>query len=351
MKNNYPNSIYLDLLESALFNELLANPEHLERYIPKGYSNYVIIDEIQRIPALLNEIHRLMETHRYRFLLTGSSARSLKKFGANLLGGRAAMQRMHPLTAIELDSNFDLQKALHFGLMPAIWDQMDDPHRYLQGYIEVYLHQEIAQEGLLRQLGDFARFLKVATFSQGQPLNIANVCREVSLPRDRVQGYFQILEDLLISSTVYPFTKRGTRRLVMHPKFYLFDAGLYRTLRPRGPLDTMEDIDGATLETIMLQNLQAVIDSLHLNYEIHFWRSASGLEIDFVQYGERGFHAIEVKRSTTISKSDLKALLAFKADYPEAKLWYVYGGDRLQYFDEIQAVPFSQFLMQLDKNL
>lgn len=349
VKTNYPNSIYLDLLEASLFNDLLAYPDHLENYIPTGFRDFIIIDEIQRIPPLLNEIHRLMEKHDYRFLMTGSSARSLRKFGANLLGGRATLQRMHPLAALEIGTHFRLEKALHYGLMPAIWDKIEDPTRYLQGYVEVYLHQEIAQEGLLRQLGDFARFLKIATFSQGQPLNIANVSREVSLSRERVQGYFQILEDLLISCMITPFTKRATRRLVMHPKFYLFDAGLYRTLRPQGPLDTPEESDGATLETLLLQNLQAVIDSLHLQYQIHFWRSATGLEVDFILYGNHGFHAIEVKRSSTISKNDLKALLAFQEDYPEAKLWFLYGGQHIQYFDKIQAIPFNQFMMQLDQ--
>lgn len=120
---------------------------------------------------------------------------------------------------------------------------------------------------------------------------------------------------------------------------------------PRGPLDSSEESDGAVLETILLQNLQAVSDALQLNYQIHFWRSATGLEVDFVLYGERGFHAIEVKRSSSISRNDLKPLLAFQQDYPEAKLWFLYGGDRVQYFDKIQAVPFLQFLMQLDQHL
>lgn len=261
------------------------------------------------------------------------------------------MERMHPLTAIELGDKFDLQKALTNGLMPAVWDHIEDPLQYLEGYIDVYLHQEVSQEGLLRQLGDFARFLKVASLSQGQPLNMTNVSREVFLSRDRVQGYFQILEDLLVSAMIPPFTKRATRRLVMHPKFYYFDAGLYRTIRPKGPLDIPEEMDGATLETLLLQNLQAVIDSLHLKYDIYFWRSSSGLEVDFILYGERGFHAIEIKRSSVISPKDLKPLQAFQEDYPEAKLWFLYGGDSNQYFDSIQATPFEKFLMQLTKIL
>lgn len=351
VKTHYPTSIYIDLLKSALFNELLASPGNLENYIPKDYKGWVVIDEIQKIPALLDEIHRLMEEKQCRFLLTGSSARSLRKFGANLLGGRACMERMHPLTAIEIGAEFDLQKALTSGLMPAVWDQIEDPLQYLEGYIDVYLHQEVAQEGLLRQLGDFARFLKVASFSQGQPLNITNVAREVFLSRERVEGYFQILEDLLVSTMIPPFTKRAVRRLVMHPKFYYFDAGLYRTIRPRGPLDTPEEMDGATLETLLLQNLQAVIDSLHLKYDIYFWRSASGLEIDFILYGERGFHAIEIKRSQAISKKDLRSLRTFQEDYPEAKLWFLYGGESTQYFESIQAVPFEKFLMGLSQIL
>lgn len=351
VKSHYPDCVYLDLLKSALFNELLAHPGHLENYIPKDYDNWIIIDEIQKIPALLDEVHRLIEEKRIHFILTGSSARSLKKLGTNLLGGRASLERMHPLTAVEIGAKFDLQKALTGGLMPAVWDQMQDPLQYLEGYVDIYLYQEVAQEGLLRQLGDFARFLKVASFSQGQPLNIANVSREVFLSREKVVGYFQILEDLLVCSMIPPFTKRASRRLVTHPKFYYFDAGLYRTIRPRGPLDTPEEIDGATIETLLLQNLQAVIDALHLKYDIYFWRSSSGLEVDFVLYGDRGFHAIEIKRSSTISKKDLRPLQTFQEDYPEAKLWFLYGGEHSQYFDSIEAVPFVKFLMELTQRL
>lgn len=351
VKAHYTNSIYLDLLHSPIYNALLASPESLENYIPKNYQGWVIIDEIQRIPALLNEVHRLIESKQILFLLTGSSARSLKRFGANLLGGRASTQRMHPLTAIELGKDFTIQKALHFGCLPALWDQEIDPITYLEGYVEVYLHQEIAQEGFLRQLGDFARFLKVASLSQGSPLNLANVCREVMLSREKVQGFFQILEDLLVSHMIHPFTKRAARRVVMHPKFYFFDVGLYRLIRPRGPLDSGEELDGASLETLLLQNLIAVIDSLQLKYDVHFWRSVSGLEVDFVLYGERGFHAIEIKRSKTISRNDMKALNAFHNDYPEAKLWFLYGGENKQYFDSIQVLPFVEFLTQLDQIL
>lgn len=137
----------------------------------------------------------------------------------------------------------------------------------------------------------------------------------------------------------------------MHPKFFYFDAGLYRTIRPSGTLDMPEEMDGATLETLLLQNLQAVIDSLHLKYEIYFWRSATGLEVDFVLYGERGFHAIEIKRSAYVSRKDLNSLSVFHEDYPEAKLWFLYGGEHLQYFDSIQVMPFVQFLMELTQIL
>lgn len=270
VKSFYPNALYLDLLESALYLDLLAQPGKLEKMIPPLFNDWIVIDEIQRVPELLNEVHRLIEKKRYRFILTGSSARSLRKQGANLLGGRARMEKMHPLTAVELSSSFDLHKAVRFGMMPVVWDEQNSSQHYLEGYVEVYLQQEVAQEGIIRQLGDFARFLKVASLSQGQPINLSNIVREVALPRDRVSGYFQIVEDLLIAVQIPPFTRRAERRLVMHPKFYFFDAGLYRALKPTGPLDVPEEIDGSVLETLLLQNLRAINESLHLDYDIHF---------------------------------------------------------------------------------
>ena len=344
LKSFYPNALYIDLLAAKVYTDLLANPALLESFIPNAFDDWVILDEIQRIPDLLNEVHRLIEGRGYRFILTGSSARSLRRKGANLLGGRARIERMHPMTAVELGSAFKLDRAIHTGLMPYIWDKKVDPHAYLEGYVEVYLQQEIAQEGIVRQLGDFARFLKIASLSQGQPINLANISREVALPRDRVAGYFQILEDLLIAIYLPPFTRRAERRLIMHPKFYFFDTGLFRTLRPKGPLDSEAELDGPSLETLVLQNLRAMNDSLHLDYELYFWRTASGLEVDFILYGPLGFHAIEIKRAQSISKKDLIALQAFKKDYPETQCWLIYGGDRRQYHEDITVIPIEEFL-------
>ncbi len=346
----YSSALYLDLLQSGLYTDLLAKPELLEQLIPPGFDDWVVIDEIQRIPELLNEVHRLIEKGR-RFILAGSSARSLRRQGANLLGGRARMEKMHPLTAVELGGAFSLAKAVQFGLMPVIWSRQDDPKQYLEGYIEVYLQQEVAQEGIVRQLGDFARFLKIASLSQGQPIHISNIAREVALPRDRITGYFQIVEDLLIAVQIPPFTRRAKRRLVMHPKFYFFDAGLYRALRPKGPLDIHEEIDGPVLETLILQNIRAINDSLYLEYEIYFWRTSNGLEVDFILYGPNGLHAIEIKRSRSLSRKDLNGLKAFQEEYPEATCWIVYGGDCKQHFDSITAIPFTEFLMNLPKLL
>jgi predicted AAA+ superfamily ATPase len=351
VKSFYKSALYFDLLESGLYTNLLARPSLLEELIPPRFSDWIVIDEIQRVPELLNEIHRLIETKHFRFILTGSSARGLRNQGANLLGGRARMEKMHPLTAIELGADFNLKKALQDGFMPVVWNRKEDARLYLEGYIGVYLQQEVAQEGIVRQLGDFARFLKIASLSQGQTINMANISREVALPRDRVLGYFQIVEDLLIAVQIPPFTRRAQRRLVMHPKFYFFDTGLFRTIRPMGPLDSDAEIDGAGLETLLLQNLRAVNDNLHLHYDIHFWRTSSGLEVDFVLYGPKGLHAIEVKRSRTVSKHDLTAIETFKKEYPEASCWIVFGGEHKQYFDSVTAVPFQEFLFSLKEIL
>ena len=351
VKTHFAKALYLDLLQSNLYNQLLADPGQLEHLIPKEFSDWVILDEIQRVPALLNEVHRLIEEKGYKFILTGSSARSLRRQGANLLGGRAGIEHMFPLSAVELGADFDLKKALTGGLLPTVWNTDIDPQYYLEGYIEAYLQQEVAQEALVRQLGDFARFLKIASLSQGQPVNLANIAREVALSRDRVAGYFQVVEDLLIGIHLPPFTRRADRRLVTHPKFYFFDVGLFQALRPRGPLDSSAEIEGPALETLVLENIRAVNESLKLGYDISYWRTSTGLEIDFVLYGPKGFHTIEVKRSRSIGPRDRSAQEAFLKDFPEAKAWIIYGGDQTLYFDKITAIPFTQFLMELPKFL
>lgn len=344
------DAVYLDLLESALSLELLAAPDRLERRIPPNHRGWVVIDEVQKIPAILDEVHRLIERRRLKFALTGSSARKLKRTGVNLLAGRALTLAMHPLTCAELGSAFDVRRSLQYGHLPAAYVE-DDPKAFLHSYVQTYLREEVQQEGLTRNLGAFARFLEAASFSQAAVLNMAAVARECHVERKVVEDYFTILEDLLLAVRVPVFARKAKRRLATHRKFYLFDVGVYRAVRPRGPLDSAEEIEGPALETLVFQEVRALNDALGLGYGLHYWHTGTKLEVDIVLYGERGIRAIEVKRSSRIRDDDLRALRAFLDDYPMARAWLVYTGSRRFRDGSIEIVPLPEFLAELRDTL
>lgn len=346
IKAHMPEALYLDLLDFSLFSSLSASPDRLETLIPKGFTGWIVIDEVQRIPELLNEVHRLIESKKLRFLLTGSSARSLKRKGINLLAGRALRYNMHPLVVQEIGKDFDLAHALQFGLLPMAVTH-SDPKKYLESYVQTYLREEILQEGLTRNIGTFTRFLEIASFSQGNLINYSEIGRELGLNRLTVANNFEILEDLLLAVQISPFTQRAKRKMVAHHKFYFFDAGVYKTIRPMGPLDSPKESDGAVLETLFLQSLMAINDYYELGYTIHFWRTSAGSEVDFVIYGSRGLHAFEIKRSSVIQNKALKGLKDFQEDYPEAKLHLLFGGKNKEYHGDIEAIPFEQALREL----
>ncbi len=346
----YRDAVYLDLLDSGLYTQLLAAPGRLEGMIPARHRAIVVIDEIQKVPALLDEVHRLIESRGLSFVLTGSSARKLRREGVNLLAGRARTRFMHGLTPGELGEDFSLAHSLAFGCLPTVYVAAD-PKAYLQSYVATYLKEEVQQEGLTRNVAAFGRFLEAASFSQAAPLNITQVARECAVERKTVEEYFHILEDLLLAVRIPVFRRRAKRKLSSHPKFYLFDAGVFRTLRPSGPLDSPAEIDGAALETLVLQQLRALNDYLELGYAIHYWRTRSGLEVDFVLYGERGLRAFEVKRTATVRPADLRGLREFCTDYPAADAVLLYGGDREYEDGGIRIVPVEKGLRALEELL
>jgi len=336
--HNFPTGLHIDLLESELYYSLLASPSRLAELIPPHFDDWVIIDEIQRVPALLNEVHRLIEKRKIRFVLTGSSARKLRAKGVNLLAGRALTRYMFPLTAGELGNDYSFDNSLQFGHLPAIFSE-DNPADYLTSYVRTYLREEVQQEGLTRKLQTFARFLEAASFSQASTLNITEVARDCRANRKLVEEYFYILEDLLLAHRLPVFSRRAKRRMAAHPKFFLFDVGVYRAIRPKGPLDSPEEIDGSALETLVFQELRAVNNLYNLGYELYYWRTANGLEVDFVLYGENGLLAIEVKRAAKIRSKELRGLKAFAKDYPQAALYMFYGGAREMFIDNIKFIP------------
>ncbi len=349
VRQAFPDALYLDLLEPELSYELLAAPQRLARKIEPTHRR-VIIDEVQKVPAILDEVHRLIETRKLKFVLTGSSARKLRRSGVNLLAGRARTRHMFPLTARELGKDFDLAHSLRFGQLPAAYVE-PDPGAFLAAYVQTYLREEVVAEGLTRNLGAFARFLETASLSQAQQLNVSALARDASVDRKVTESYVGILEDLLLAVRVPAFTKKAKRRLVQHPKLFFFDAGVYRAIRPKGPLDTPADIDGAALETLVFQELRAHNEYAELGYTLHYFRTAAGHEVDFVLYGERGIVAIEVKRGDRIRSGDLTGLETFLADYPMARAYVVYGGSRHHREGGIEFVPVKAFLRELPDRL
>ncbi|HEV8051759.1 MAG TPA: AAA family ATPase [Parachlamydiaceae bacterium] len=345
IRDHFKDAVWIDLLLPNEMHFYGAHPERLVNTVEgAGDCKTIVIDEIQKVPELLSVVHHLIEQKKgYNFILTGSSARKLKRTGVDLLAGRALLKFMNPFTASEMGALFSLEKALEIGMLPLVWDN-PTPHAVLKTYTALYLKEEVQAEGLVRNIGDFARFLEIISFSHGASLNLNNIATECAVSRSTVSNYLQILEDMLLGYTINVFTKRAQRALTSHPKFYLFDAGVFQALRPKGPLDRPEEIHGAALEGLVAQHLKAWIDEQKESYELSFWRTRGGLEVDFVIYGEKQFWAIEVKNSATISRSDLSGLKAFGKDYPEAKLFLLYRGTRRLLQDNILCIPVSEFL-------
>jgi len=351
LKTHFKEAIYLDFLRPELLRNLLGSEHRLEQYIPSDYKGWVVMDEIQKVPNLLDEVHRLIEERKdLYFVLTGSSARKLRRNQVNLLAGRALQYQFFPLTCSEVGDDFNLMHALKYGMLPSVFSEAN-PKKYLQAYIQTYLEQEVQQEGLTRNIGAFNRFMEIASFSQGESINVTEIAREASINRKVAENYFSILEDLLIAFRLPVFTKRAKRRLTQHRKFYYFDTGVFYQLRPKGVLDSPEELEGICLESLVLQEIRAMNEYMDWGYTLSFWRTATGLEVDIICYGENGFYAIEVKRNHTINRKQLRGLKNFKKDYPEVIPYLIYGGkDKLE-IDDIKIIPVTTFLKNIKQYL
>ena len=346
LRDRLPDALYLDLLDPALHRSLSARPERLREFLAGSPGNgSVVIDEIQRVPELLTVIHAILEeSSPPRFVLTGSSARRLRRGGVDLLGGRAVHRTMHPFMAEELPE-FDLGRALRIGLLPLVMDATD-PTDVLDAYASLYLDEEVRAEGLTRNVGAFTRFLEAISFSHGGQLNVSAVARECEVERKVVAGYVGILEDLLLAFRLPVFRKRAKRATVTHEKIYLFDAGVFRSLRPRGPLDRPEEIDGQALEGLVAQHLRAWAAYSRHDVGLFYWRTRAGAEVDFVVYGESGLQVFEVKNHRKVHATDLRALRAFRDDYPEAETAVLYRGSERLRIDGVWCLPVEEFLRQ-----
>jgi len=341
MINN--STLYVDFLDSETFRTFSAFPDMLINTVHATNPKQVIIDEIQKVPSILDVVHKLMEELQIRFIMTGSNARKLKKAGADMLGGRAVRCVMHPFTAGEMGNSFSLERSLQTGLIPVV-ERSSDPGKTLSAYIDIYLREELLAEGLLRNLGSFSRFLEMVSFSHGSILNVSNLARECQTGRNIITGYLDILEDLLLSYRLDVFTKRAKRKTAAHSKFYLFDNGLYRRLRKKGPLDLESEISGPALEGLVGQHLRAHCDYSLNDVRLYYWRTLAGNEVDFVLYGQNIFTGIEVKSTKVIRPSDFNGLRSFGDDYPEASLLLLYQGKIPQQHKGVLVLPVEMFL-------
>jgi predicted AAA+ superfamily ATPase len=344
LKKNFASCPYFDLLDDEVYFDLSKSSKNLQSRIPPNYKGAIIIDEVQKLPKLLDEVHRLIEENKkkYFFILTGSSARKLKQQGTNLLAGRAIVHNFYPLTAFEMGKDFSLLKATKHGMLPMAVEAKNSD-AYLKSYINTYINLEVKLEGLTRDSMAFQKFLEAASFSQASPLNISSVASDCGIERRTVTNYFDILKDLLLSVELPLFSKRSKRELIKHRKFYFFDAGVFRLLRPQGPLDSDSEINGAVIETLVMQELRALNDYLKWNYELCYWHTTKHEEVDFVLYGKRGLYAIEVKSSARLRENDFSSLKLFKEEYKIAQLILLYGGDKKYHHEGIDVIPLNEF--------
>jgi predicted AAA+ superfamily ATPase len=348
IKRAYAQAVLIDLLEPDLYRQYLAHPERLKQIVSAYPPNQTfIIDEVQKVPEILSVVHALIEMKQgWQFILTGSSARKLKRTGVDLLAGRAQLKNLHPFMAAEIPSVFNLERNLKLGMLPLVMGS-EDPPGDLKAYIALYMQQEVQLEGLVRKVEQFSQFLEVVSFSQASVINYSNIARDCHVSSKTVENYVKILEDLLLSFKIPVFTRTAKRHLIQHPKFYFFDAGVFQSLRPKGPLDNPEALQGHALETLVAQHLRAWLDYSNKQGKLYFWHTKSGLEVDFVIYGEIGFYGIEVKNTASVRSEDLRGLKAFKEDYPEAKLIFLYRGNEQKIIQDILCVPVEKYLLEL----
>jgi predicted AAA+ superfamily ATPase len=329
-----------DLLDTSIFLALSRNPGRLAEEL-KPRESIVVIDEIQRLPILLNEVHRLIETRGIRFLLTGSSARKLRRGGVNLLGGRARTKNLHPLTWTELGGRFDLARAMDRGLLPSIYFS-DDPQADLQAYAGMYLQQEIMAEGASRNVPAFSRFLKVAAHCNATIVNFTNVANDAQVARTTVYEYFDILKDTLVLHELPPWRKTKKRKPLASSKYYFFDVGVAAALQGRSFRPGTPEF-GEAFETYLMHELSSYADYVS-GEALGYWRSTSGFEVDFIL----GDHtAVEVKAKENVSAQDLRSLRALAEEKMLKRYLCVCLEPRPRETEGVLVLPFKIFLEAL----
>lgn len=346
LRQSYPDATWVDLLKADEYRRYLERPELLrEELIARPHLGQVVIDEVQKVPTLLDEVHWLHENRRIRFALCGSSARKVRRGAANLLGGRAVRYELSGLTAAEIGKGFDLVRLLNHGYLPSIYES-DRPDRLLASYVGDYLKEEVAAEGLVRNLPVFSAFLNAAALSDGDLVNFANIARDCGVSGPTVKGHFGILEDTLLGHWLPAFTKRPKRRVVAAPKFYFSDVGVVNHLARRGALQQGGELFGKAFENWVLHELRAHNAYHERAADLFYWRLASGIEVDFI-VGNMVV-AIEAKASDKVTADHLRGLRHLVADHPGVRRVVVCLEPKRRTTDDgIEILPASAFAEDL----
>jgi uncharacterized protein len=344
LKKLYPAAPYFDLLLAGEFDRFLRNPSLLREILEiNNFKGPVIIDEIQRIPSLLNEIQWLIVNRNIQFVMSGSSPRNILRSGGNLLGGRAFRYELYPLVSAEIP-DFNLVKALNSGLLPRHY-QSASPHKLLSAYIGSYLRDEIQAEAKIRNISSFSRFLEAAAFSNGEIVNYTNIAAECGVSSPTIKEYFQILEDTMTGRFLQTYQKKPKRRVILAPKFYYFDIGVANFLLKRGRIEQGSEAFGKAFEHFIFLELYAHSHYSDINYPITYWRTASQLEVDFIL----GDHevAVETKSTGMVNARHLKGLKSFAEEYKVKKLIIVSNDPYPRQMESILILPWQDFVKRL----
>lgn len=350
MKQRFDGALWFDLLDQRLYFDLLRDPGIFRaQVLARQPATWVVVDEVQKLPALLDEVHRLTSERGsdYKFALSGSSARKLKRGGANLLAGRAINRKFFPLVAEEIKYEFELDDVLRFGMLPKVRSEPESAIGILEAYATNYIQEEIQQEALVRDIGSFARFLEVAALMNGQVMNVANVARDSAVTRPTVQRYFDVLVDTLIGYRLPGWRAKPRVKMVASPKFYLFDTGVVRALANRVRVPLSDEERGVLLETYVLHEVRAWINQADCGGELFYYRTRGGVEVDFIwKLGDFAV-GIEVKSTRRWRPQDSRGLRDLLEANVIQRAFGVYRGDRELLDGAFRVLPVMQFVKAL----
>jgi predicted AAA+ superfamily ATPase len=337
------DAVYIDLLVDDVYSRLLRRPSSLKEFLPQHAAQVIVIDEIQKIPALLDEVHKAIEEQKLTFLLTGSSARKLRRGGANLLAGRAWERNLFPLTSSELGERFDFLRYLSFGGLPSVYFS-DYPEDELKNYTKLYLKEEIQAEGLVRKFDHFVRFLDFVALTNGEEINYDSLGSDAGVPPRTVASYFELLEDTLVGFSVAPYTKTKKRKSITRSKFFLFDIGVVSALTKRGALTETSELLGRAFEHFIAMELRAYSSYSERDLALRYWRTTSQHEVDFILEDHL---AIEVKATTRVSDRHLHGLIALQQEKCVKRHVLVSRDPLRRVVQGIEIIPWQEFCVEL----